>query len=409
MRNSRKAFLCFIALGLLLSCIATPVSAQNVEQIAEKALAATVFLEMKDRNGQPRGFGSGFFVGQNQIATNFHVIVGSARGTAKLVGKHTKYTIESIIATDEKNDLALLEVQMFGIQPLPLDDSNTVKIGQTVYVAGNPKGLEGTFSDGIISSLRKGYAKKLLQMTAPISPGSSGGPVLNGQGKVIGISVAGHRDPDAQNLNFAIPSNYLNALLQQTELSKPWPQKTARAEIFIRLGYRLQEQELYSEAIMAYDNAIQLEPDNRLAYFLRADTKISLEQYDAAVDDVDKAIQLEPDHFAAYVLRAIIKTRLKQYDAAIAAYDNVIRLKPDFARAYSQRGLLKFLLNLTSRAQQDFLTALKLAKQAGDEDLKTALKLAEQAGDEDLKADIEPLLQELDDIEALESLLQKFD
>ena len=72
------------------------------------------------------------------------------------------------------NDLALLKVTAYGIKPLSLDDSDTVKIGETVYVAGNPKGLEGTFSDGIISSRRDTYTKERLQMTAPISPGSSG-------------------------------------------------------------------------------------------------------------------------------------------------------------------------------------------------------------------------------------------
>ena len=165
-----------IVVAVLLLCLTTVASTQTAEQIAEKALAATVYLEMKDRNGETLGFGSGFFVQSNLIATNYHVIEGAAKGTAKLVGKYTKYTIDGITATDQENDLALLRVTAYGIKPLPLGDSNNVRIGATVYVAGNPKGLEGTFSDGIISSRRDRYTKERLQMTAPISPGSSGGP-----------------------------------------------------------------------------------------------------------------------------------------------------------------------------------------------------------------------------------------
>ena len=145
--------------------------AQSVPQLAQKALAATVSLEMQDENGETLGRGSGFFVRHDLIATNFHVIDGAAKGIAKLVNKETAYPIEGLTATDETNDLALLKVTIDGVRPLPLGDSDKVQIGETVYVAGSPLGLEGTFSDGIISGQRDSATKKeRLQMTAPISP-----------------------------------------------------------------------------------------------------------------------------------------------------------------------------------------------------------------------------------------------
>ena len=164
-----------ITFTVFLFCSISNTPAQTVPEIAEKALAATVHLEMKDSNGVTFGFGSGFFVRENLIATNYHVIKGAMYGTAKLVGQSTTYTIEGVTATDETNDLAILKVTAYGIKPLPLGDSDIVRIGEAVYVAGNPKGLEGTFSNGIISSLRDPSTKERLQMTAPISPGSSGG------------------------------------------------------------------------------------------------------------------------------------------------------------------------------------------------------------------------------------------
>ena len=176
MRNPRKGFLYFTALGLILFVIAAAASAQNIEQFAEKALAATVYLEMADKDDNILGFGSGFFVGQSQIATNFHIVVGAAKGTAKLAGSPTTYTVDGISATDEKNNLAILKVTGFEGESLLLGDSDTAEIGATVYVAGNPSGLEGKFSDDTINNIHEEAVKKRFQMTAPVLPGSSGGP-----------------------------------------------------------------------------------------------------------------------------------------------------------------------------------------------------------------------------------------
>ena len=414
MKNQRKAFLCFAVLGLFLFCITTAASAQNAEQIAEKALAATVYLEMTDSNDQSLGFGSGFFVGPNQVATNFHVIEGAAKGTAKLVRKSTKYTIKGEYAIDEENDLAILDVRMEGIQPLSLGDSDAVKIGQTVYVAGNPEEQEGTFSPGMISSLREEDGKKRLQMTAPISPGSSGGPVLNSKGEVIGISFK--LMEEGQNLNFAIPSNYLKELLTRSDKAKPWPPEESRsAKTYFRRGNAKSKLGLYNAAIANYDEAIRLIPDFAEAYFNRGNAKSELGLYKGAIADYDEAIRLIPDFAEAYFNRGNTKDDLDQYTAAIADYDEAIRLKPDYAEAYYNRGLVKSELGLYKGAIADYDMAIRLIpshayayykrgiakgnlERIGEakQDLQTALKLAEQAGDESLKADIEELLQTLD-------------
>ena len=242
MQYQRKLLLRFMALGLLLLCVIPMSNAQTAQQIAKNAFGSTVLLVMEDANGQPLGLGSGFFVQPNQIATNLHVVAGASRGYAKLVGQKTKYNIEGITAIDAKWDLVILKVTAFGTRALSLGDSDTVLVGQTVYAVGNPHGLEGTFSQGIISSVRRVGSDKLLQLTAPVSPGSSGGPVLNGRGKVIGVSVATFRG--GQNLNFAIPSNYLTELIAQVGPAKPLSQKKptrSRRSILDGLGDRSAE------------------------------------------------------------------------------------------------------------------------------------------------------------------------
>ena len=328
MKHQNKSLwqlLLIIPVIVLIFCTISTVPAQTAPQIAEKALAATVYLEMQDSNGLPLGFGSGFFVRDNLIATNYHVIEGAARGTAKLVGQFSTYTIEGVTATDQTNDLALLKVTVYGIKPLPLGNSSDVKIGETVYVAGNPKGLEGTFSDGIISSRRDPYTKERLQMTAPISPGSSGGPVLNSKGEVIGISsmtlVGG------QNLNFAIPSRYLTELLPESKPAKPLAQgnRSISAETYFTWGNTKYHLGDYKGAITDYTQAIRLKPDSELddadAYYNRGVAKGKLGQHLAAIADYDTAIRLKPDDAKAYYNRGIAKDDLGQHLAAIADYD----------------------------------------------------------------------------------------
>jgi S1-C subfamily serine protease len=216
--------------------------AQTAQEVAKKAFASTVLLVMEDGNGQPLSLGSGFFVRNGEIASNLHVVEGAVRGYAKLVGEKTKYDIEGIAAVDAERDLVVLKISAGRSQALPVGNSDVVQVGESVYAVGNPQGLEGTFSQGIVSSIREVGTDKLLQITAPISPGSSGGPVLNGKGEVIGVSVATFRG--GQNLNFAIPSNYLKALLATAGTAgsvKPLSQaKIARAQksMFADIGGR---------------------------------------------------------------------------------------------------------------------------------------------------------------------------
>lgn len=224
---------------------------KSPQEIADETLPSTVLLEMEDSNGQPHGVGSGFFVGNGEIATNFHVIEGANKGSAKLFNRTERYDIEGYTALDVNNDLIILKLQnidqaIVSREALSLGNSESVRIGDTIYAVGNPEGLEGTISDGIISGIRRlnrGYQR--IQITAPISPGSSGGAVLNTNGEVIGVSVSGVpsllpislQNPQdaqyinvAQNLNLAIPSGYLESLLQQRrdKITPLWEAKLER-------------------------------------------------------------------------------------------------------------------------------------------------------------------------------------
>ncbi|RKU11071.1 hypothetical protein C6501_13095 [Candidatus Poribacteria bacterium] len=225
--KAKLMFSFILLLGLLCYGI-NVVTAQSPNIIAQRTKASTVLLEMKGSGGRSSQ-GSGFFVGKGLVATNYHVINGAKTGTAKLVVEQRRFEIEGAVATDKEHDLAIVKVTDLNAPPLPLGNSDNIAEGEIVYAVGNPRGFEGTFSSGEISNIRpQGTARikdKVLQFTAPISRGSSGGAVVNRWGQVIGI-VSETRD-DGQNLNFAIPVNTLKSLLMQVGPVTPFPNDTS--------------------------------------------------------------------------------------------------------------------------------------------------------------------------------------
>lgn len=184
------------------------------EDIAKRSFPSSVGIFLFDENKNPIKSGSGFFVKAGVIATNYHVIDGASFGFAKSVGKETEYRLLNVIALNQRMDLALLGVSNTKTPSLSLGTNRILTVGQKLYAIGNPQGFEGTFSEGIVSSIREVGNDYFIQMTTPISPGSSGGPVLDERGLVVGVSVATFQN--GQNLNFAVPVTYLNQLVESS-------------------------------------------------------------------------------------------------------------------------------------------------------------------------------------------------
>lgn len=198
-----------LVLGLSSAMIAWA-QPKPARQIAQEAFPSVVLVEMQDDHGQPTSLGSGFVLRDGLVVTNRHVIAGAASGFVRLVDESAKYEIAGTVAVDDAHDLAIIAATRLKAPALPLGDSSQVAVGDEVYAIGNPQGLEGTFSQGIISAIRRSDGDTILQITAPTSQGSSGGPILNGSGEVIGIAVATFTG--GQNLNLAIPVSCLTAL-----------------------------------------------------------------------------------------------------------------------------------------------------------------------------------------------------
>jgi S1-C subfamily serine protease len=221
-----------LVLGLaVISTYFISVNAQDARSVAKQVFPSVVMLDMQDASHRPLRFGSGFFVRPNVIATNYHVIENAAYGVAKVAGETQTYAIEGTIGIDKANDLVLLKLVDADRPALTLADIGKIEVGEEIFAFGNPKRLEGTISPGIISglSLREMAGENLIQISAPISTGSSGGPVVNRNGEVIGVAVSSLTG--GQNLNFAVPSSLLAKLMAgATGVSRLTPSVSAAAD-----------------------------------------------------------------------------------------------------------------------------------------------------------------------------------
>ena len=189
----------------------------SVVNITSKSLVYNFFFEPVPQQGQ----GSGFILDKaGHVLTNFHVIAGANRGIeVKLSNKRT-YSAK-VVGTDRVHDLALLQIDAPNLEPVTLADSSGLAVGQKVYAIGNPFGLAGTMTRGIISSIRSiggsegAPIENAIQTDAAINPGNSGGPLLNSRGEVIGINtlIASNGADQSSGIGFAIPINTAKAVL----------------------------------------------------------------------------------------------------------------------------------------------------------------------------------------------------
>jgi S1-C subfamily serine protease len=182
---------------------------KSTREIYQENKGAVVLLLAYDSRGMPSALGSGFYFETNKIASNFHVIEGASRIIFRVIGSKDTHEVKRVASVSKSLDLAILEVER-GQRPVKIASVEKIAVGDKVVAIGNPRGLEGSVSEGIVSAIRGAGNVTMLQTTAPISPGSSGGPLFSLGGEVIGVTTATLRD--SQSLNFAVPAALLMTL-----------------------------------------------------------------------------------------------------------------------------------------------------------------------------------------------------
>lgn len=189
----------------------------SVVNITSRQVVFNFFYGAVPQEGQ----GSGFILDEaGHVLTNYHVIAGANRGIQVMLSNKKTYAAK-VIGQDRAHDIALLQISAPGLTPVTLANSANLAVGQEVYAIGNPFGLNGTMTRGIISSIRSiktadgAPIEDAIQTDAAINPGNSGGPLLNAHGEVIGINtmIASNGAEQSSGIGFAIPINTAKAVL----------------------------------------------------------------------------------------------------------------------------------------------------------------------------------------------------
>jgi S1-C subfamily serine protease len=214
----RRAASCAVAvLACSLSAgeaLAQGAKRHTVPSLAREVSPAVVFIGAVGADGTVQSIGSGFVVDPSGIiVTNYHVIEGAEDAQIRMADGEI-YERVQVIDYDTRRDIAVLRIRAF--RPLPsltLGSSDGVEVGEDAVAIGNPQGLTHTVTAGVVSAFRQAEGYRLIQISVPISPGSSGGPLFNMQGEVIGITTSGLVGEGTQNLNFAVPIEYARPLI----------------------------------------------------------------------------------------------------------------------------------------------------------------------------------------------------
>ena len=373
---------------------------ESLPSIIKRIKPSVVIVFAYNDKGEYLKLGSGFFISQSgDIITNYHVLQGASSAEVKTSDGKT-YPITYIVAGDEQSDIIRLSVDIPSKYVRPLSLTETVpEVGERIIVYGSPLGLEKTVSDGIVSAIREipGYGK-LIQITAPISPGSSGSPVLNMKGEVIGIAT--FQIVEGQNLNFAIPSERIVSLnlieekktitteeffeqeekdkkdsdhayeaynkalyfIDKREYEKALPYleiaiktdiASLKARVYYGIGY------CYGELGAYYADAYNL---SGTSYY------IVLDLYKRAVEAYNQAIYIDPNYVDAYIGLGTSCVPLGLYKCAIEAFKQIIRIEPDSVGAHFGLGLMYSKIGDRNLALNEY----KILK---DLDINTAKKL----------------------------------
>ena len=419
MKHISRFLFPFLTLGVILSCAQTP---QRIELhpvyavprgtpegpglplgVAEgldtkKVEASTVRVVYGEGNSTM--ISSGFFVADDKIVTNIHVVATADLATLHVRTDNGDCTIQGVTAFDAKNDLVILKISDEGV-PFAPSNSDTVSSGETVFCVGYVGYPADRFNIMETTVLSERLNGAWLRVTPNSPGGNSGGPVLNTEGEVIGINVAGNGA-----IGYAVGSNVLKGLLNQSGTVEPlaeWQKRdTIRAFSYLGQASSAFYNADYAGAIEAIDKFYTINPMHvgiSMRYSNRGYAKILLghaefdkeapevaqQYYRAGIQDLDKAISITPTNTPAYAKRGYAKTLLghaefikghaeaaqQYYHAAIEDFDKAVGIFPEFP-SYAERGTVKVALG-NFETTQGHITEAQQHYSAAIEDFDKAI------------------------------------
>jgi len=383
-----KALFFLVVMFIYIIAVSPTFAKANLPGLIKKISPSVVVIVTFDEKGEVLAQGSGFFINkQGDIITNYHVIEGASSAEVK-TAEGDIYHIDSILSQDIESDLIKLSIKSPQNNIVPLSLSKDIpEVGEQIAVIGCPLGLEKTASTGIVSAVREiPHFGKIIQIDAAISPGSSGSPVVNMKGKVIGVAT--FQIVEGQNLNFAVPTKKIlslsqNKVLQLSELQTIDEKKkmlygTSYASLILEQDadcYSLYEKEDYEAAITCFEEKIKKNPNDWLAYFFIANCMALLERPEEEKEILRQAgtileeqVKKNPKNPVIHCFLGYFYGELEQpekskeeYKKAILCYEQMIEKNPNDYRAYREIGGIYYLeLNNVEASIEAYKKALRI-------------------------------------------------
>ncbi len=312
---------------LFVACVS---HSKTATEVYEQASASTVVVKSVDPKARKLSTGTGIVMGEGQVVTNCHVVKNANILTVYSATNEYPATLQY---SDWARDLCSLTVLGLDVPPVLVGQTKNLKVGAKVYALGTPKGLALTLSDGIVSGFRERKGGRYIQTTAAISRGSSGGGLFDENAALIGLTT--FYMADAQNLNFAIPIEWVSDLALR---STPAP---TIATLVTPWDINSKELETRNDWIALLELSKQwtlAEADNNHAWKSQGLALYRTGQFNPSIEAWGKAIRLNPEDAQVWLLLGAAHTATGQNTKAIEAYQHALSIQPDDAVGWYSLG-----------------------------------------------------------------------
>ncbi|MBL0312733.1 MAG: trypsin-like peptidase domain-containing protein [Holophagaceae bacterium] len=353
-------------------------SSERVYHLASKSIVVVNAMNTSTKDSK---LGTGVVIKKNVIVSNKHIIENCDLIWISVGNKQWNIDINDILI-DPERDLALLTVEDLDLPSIKLNQDLPV-IGQKIYAIGNPKGLETTISDGIVSGLRGGKNKDLIQITSPISPGSSGGGLFDEQARLIGITTFYLQE--GQNLNFSLPTKWVKDIDKraikfepnikivvnkiQPATEKDTPAKIEKTNRFVEYSNNLLRVGNYAELVKLTDEWIKFDSKNSIAHQRAGQARYFLKQLHIALEELNIARKLDPKNAEIVGQCGIIYDELGDSESAMDAFKDALALdrtssigKSGLAGIYIRKGIKEFSMGNSVTALEYYQNALRISE-----------------------------------------------
>lgn len=325
-------------------------SALSPAEVFDKVKDSVFVVKTYDKRQRVIAIGSAVLLPNGRFGTNCHVVKGGANYQ---VGREGKFQAAAIFAGDPDKDICLLSAHNLEGKPAQLGKASGLRVGVPVYAIGAPQGLELSISDGIVSQLRGG-PPPLIQTTAAISAGSSGGGLFDSEGRLVGLTTLYIQG--GQSLNFAVPIEWHESIRPGIK-----PQSSARSEIeWAKHALALRERgdsKSYKDWCRKWTRS---DPSSGLAWYCLGESSMLTGGYAEAIEPFRKSIQALPSNATTWANLGFCYEMLNRFDEAANAYQKALHIDPTYVDGWNYLGGAFHFLGREQQAELAYREATRL-------------------------------------------------